>query len=119
LKIGPLCIPPNCVLGHIMLMQDWFAEGQTYLAYLFHRQYRMRHLLFVKVVETCVAKTWYFKCRRNAARLLGFSGYKKISAAMRVLAYGIWLTIPMSTFASVKILPSSRCVGFAKWWFVS
>jgi hypothetical protein len=45
--------------------------------------------LFVKIVETCVAKTRYFKRRRNAADLLGFSGYEKISAAMRVLAYGI------------------------------
>jgi hypothetical protein len=43
----------------------------------------------VKIVETCVAKTQYFKRWRNAAGLLGFSGYQKISAAMRVLAYGI------------------------------
>jgi hypothetical protein len=49
----------------------------------------MQRSLFVKIVETCIAKTWYFKCRRNAAGLLGFSGYQKISATMRVLAYVI------------------------------
>jgi hypothetical protein len=49
----------------------------------------MRRSLFVKIVETCVAKTRYFKHRRNAVVLLGFSGYQKISMAMRVLAYGI------------------------------
>jgi hypothetical protein len=49
----------------------------------------MQHSLFVKIVENCVAKTRYFKRQRNVAGLLGFSGIKKISAAMRVLAYVI------------------------------
>jgi hypothetical protein len=49
----------------------------------------MQHSLFVKIVKTCIAKTWYFKRRRNAAGLLGFSGYRKISITMRVLSYGI------------------------------
>jgi hypothetical protein len=48
----------------------------------------MRRSLFVKIVA-CIAKTRYFKHQRNAAGLLGFSGYQNISAAMRVLAYGI------------------------------
>jgi hypothetical protein len=87
-KFGRLCIPRNRTLGHAMLMQDYFSEVPTYPAYLFRRRYRMRRSLFVKIVETCVAKTRYFKRRRNAAGLLGFSGYQKISAAMRVLAYG-------------------------------
>jgi hypothetical protein len=49
----------------------------------------MWHSLFVKIVETCVAQTRHFKRRKNATGLLGFSGYQKISAAMRVLAHGI------------------------------
>jgi hypothetical protein len=49
----------------------------------------MRRSFFVKIDETCVEKTWYFKHRRNATGLLGFSGYQKISSTMRVLAYGI------------------------------
>jgi hypothetical protein len=43
----------------------------------------------VKIVETCITKIRYFKHWRNAAGLLGFSGYQNISAAMRVLAYRI------------------------------
>jgi hypothetical protein len=88
-KIGQICIPRNCTLKHSMLMQDYFSKVPTYPAYLFRRQYRMRRSLFVKIVETCIAKTQYFKCQRNATSLLGFSGYQKIYAAMRVLAYGI------------------------------
>jgi hypothetical protein len=74
-KIGQLCIPRNRTLGHAMVMQDYFSEVPTYPAYLFRRRYRMRRSLFVKIVETCIAKTRYFKRWRNAAGLLGFSGY--------------------------------------------
>jgi hypothetical protein len=87
-KIGWLCIHRNRTLGHAMLMQDYFSEVPTYPAYLFRRRYRMRRSLFVKIVESCIARTWYFKRRRNVAGLLGFGGYQKISATMRVLAYG-------------------------------
>jgi hypothetical protein len=88
-KVGRVCIPRNRTLGHSMLMQDYFFEVPTYMAYLFLNRYRMHRSLFMKIVETCVAKTQYFKRRRNAAGLLGFIGYQKIFAAMRVLAYGI------------------------------
>jgi hypothetical protein len=43
----------------------------------------------VKIVEACKAISQYFTAQRNATGLLGFSPYQKISAAMRVIAYGI------------------------------
>ena len=49
----------------------------------------MRRSLFVKIVETCEAKCRYFTRHRNATGLMGFSAYQKISAAMRVIAYGV------------------------------
>jgi len=49
----------------------------------------MRRSLFVKIVEACEANCRYFTQRRNAAGLKGFSAYQKISAAMRVIAYGV------------------------------
>ena len=49
----------------------------------------MRRSLFVKIVQTCEANCRYFTQRRNVAGLKGFSAYQKISAAMRVIAYGI------------------------------
>ena len=49
----------------------------------------MRRSLFVKIVEACEANCRYFTRRRNAAGLMGFSAYQKISAAIRVIAYGI------------------------------
>ena len=87
--MGRLCIPRNRALGHAQLMQDYFAEVPTYPPRLFRRRYRMRRSLFEKIVKDYEANSNYFKQRRNAAGTMGFSPYQKISAAMRVLAYGI------------------------------
>jgi hypothetical protein len=35
-KVVQLCIPQNRMLGHAMLIQDYFLEVPTYLAYLFN-----------------------------------------------------------------------------------
>ncbi|KAI5006218.1 hypothetical protein ZWY2020_033461 [Hordeum vulgare] len=87
--MGRLTIYRNRALGHEHLMQGYFAEVPTYPARLFRRRYRMRRSLFVKIVNDCEAASYYFKRRRSAAGIMGFSAYQKISAAMRVLAYGI------------------------------
>ena len=88
-KMGRTCIFRNRALGHDQLMQDYFAEVPTYPPRLFRRRYRMRRDLFVKIVKDCEANSHYFKRRRNAAGTMGFSAFQKISAAMRVIAYGI------------------------------
>ncbi|KAK1648358.1 hypothetical protein QYE76_066163 [Lolium multiflorum] len=87
--MGRMCIPRNRALGHEQLMQDYFAEVPTYPPRLFRRRYRMRRSLFERIVKDCEANCDYFKQRRNAAQVMGFSPYQKISAAMRVIAYGI------------------------------
>ncbi|XP_071680251.1 uncharacterized protein [Lolium perenne] len=82
-------IQRNRLLCHEQLMEDYFAEVPTYLPHLFHRRYRMRRGLFVKIVKACEANSNYFKQRRNAAGMMGFSPFQKISTTMRVIAYGI------------------------------
>ena len=87
--MGRTYILRNHALGHDQLMQDYFAEVPTYPPRLFRRRFRMRRELFVKIVKACEANSHYFKRRRNSAGTMGFSAHQKISAAMRVLAYGI------------------------------
>ncbi|XP_071678283.1 uncharacterized protein [Lolium perenne] len=82
-------IQRNRLLGHEQLMEDYFAEVPTYPAHLFRRRYRMRRSLFVRIVKACELHSNYFKQRRNAAGVMGFSAFQKIFAAMRVIAYGI------------------------------
>ena len=88
-QMGRITIYRNRALGHEHLMRDYFAKVPTYPPRLFRRRYRMRRSLFVKIVNDCEAASQYFKRRRSAAGVMGFSAYQKISAAMRVLAYGI------------------------------
>jgi hypothetical protein len=87
--VGRNHIQRNRLLGHEQLMEDYFAEVPTYPPHLFRRRYRMRRSLFVRIVKACEANSNYFKQRRNAAGVMGFSAFQKISAAMRVIAYGI------------------------------
>jgi L-lysine 2,3-aminomutase len=84
-----ITVPRNHDDVHEALMQDYFAEVSTYPPSIFRRMYRMRQELFVKIVQACEANCRYFTRRRNSAGTLGFSLYQKISAAMRVIAYGI------------------------------
>ena len=64
----------------------------------------------MKIVQACEANCRYFTQRINDAGLKGFSAYQKISAAMRVIAYGIpadyadeYLSIGEDTIESVRI----------------
>ncbi|KAK1615343.1 hypothetical protein QYE76_020860 [Lolium multiflorum] len=82
-------IQRNRLLGHEQLMEDYFAEVPTYPPHLFHRRYLMRRSLFVRIVKAGEANSNYFKQLRNAIGVMGFSAFQKISAAMRLIAYGI------------------------------
>jgi hypothetical protein len=73
--MGWLCIPQNRALGYTLLMRDYFAEVPTYPPHHFHRRYRMRRSLFNKIVAMCEDNTRYFKRKRNAAGLMGFSAH--------------------------------------------
>jgi hypothetical protein len=84
-----VCVPRNRALGHTMLMQDYLAEVPTYPPHLFCRRYRLCWTLFVKILQACEENSLYFTRGRNDVVILGLSFYQKISAAMRVIAYGI------------------------------
>jgi hypothetical protein len=46
-------------------------------------------LIFVQKVDACESNTCYFKRKKNAARLIGFTANQNISAVMRIFAYDI------------------------------
>ena len=45
--------------------------------------------LFRRIAEKLASHDWYFQQRRNAAGELGHSTFQKVTAALRMLAYGI------------------------------
>ncbi|XP_062188975.1 uncharacterized protein LOC133892307 [Phragmites australis] len=73
--------------GHIRLYNDYFVDPPVYPDYIFRRQFRMKHNLFLKIVGAVEEKDRWFQQRRNAAGELGLSTLQKVIAAFRMLAY--------------------------------
>ncbi|XP_020247966.1 uncharacterized protein LOC109825526 [Asparagus officinalis] len=78
----------NRLEGHNRLFQDYFADALTYPLYYFRQRFRMRRLLFLRIHDAVVEHDKYFVQKRNGAGQLGLSSLQKITAAMRMLAYG-------------------------------
>ncbi|XP_015697119.2 uncharacterized protein LOC107305093 [Oryza brachyantha] len=75
--------------GHCRLYNDYFSEESTYGPAYFRRRFRMRHHLFLRIMNAVEAHDNYFVEKRNAAGILGLSSMQKITAVFRMLSYGI------------------------------
>ncbi|KAL6587400.1 hypothetical protein OROMI_000378 [Orobanche minor] len=74
--------------GHIRLYQDYFSDTPTYTETQFRRRFRMRRSLFLRIEEAIVAADNYFTQRTDAVGVRGLSSLQKVTAALRMLAYG-------------------------------
>ena len=77
------------VSGHSRLLNDYFVENPVYDETLFRRRFRLSRPLFLRILHTLQQRNQYFVQRRNAANTLGLSGEQKMTAALRMLAYGM------------------------------
>jgi len=75
--------------GDAKLFDDYFAEEHVFGPVTFRRRFRMSKELFLRIAGAVEAHCPYFQQRRNAAGDLGHSALKKITAALRMLAYGV------------------------------
>ena len=75
--------------AHNRLMKNYFVENPTYPESYFHRRFRMSTDLFRRIAEKLASHDRFFQQRRNAAGELGHSTFLKVTAALRMLAYGI------------------------------
>jgi hypothetical protein len=71
------------------LRLDYFAASPVYPDRLFRRRFRMRRPLFLRIVSEVENHEQFFVQGRNAAGTLGFTACQKITAAIRMLAYGV------------------------------
>jgi hypothetical protein len=71
------------------LFRDYFAERPLYPHKYFRRRFRMSRLLFCRIQNAVEAHDIYFVQRRDGSKRLGFSSLQKITAALRMLAYGV------------------------------
>jgi hypothetical protein len=71
------------------LFRDYFAERPIYPHKYFRRRFRMSRLLFRRIQYAVEAHDPYFVQKRDGSKRLGFSSLQKITAALRMLAYGV------------------------------
>ncbi|XP_042968395.1 uncharacterized protein LOC122301247 [Carya illinoinensis] len=75
--------------GHERLFRDYFAENSVYPSNLFRRRFRMSRPLFLRILNEVESYEPYFVQIRDNAGRLGLSSMQKITAALRMLAYGV------------------------------
>ncbi|XP_065631283.1 uncharacterized protein LOC112001981 [Quercus suber] len=75
--------------GHKRLYLDYFADTPIYPPNLFRRRFRMSRSLFLRIQSVVETYEPYFIQKRDNAQRLGLSSLQKITAALRMLAYGV------------------------------
>ena len=75
--------------GHKRLYLDYFADTPVYPPNLFRRRFQMSWSLFLHIQSAVETYEPYFIQKRDNAQRLGLSSLQKITAALRMLAYGV------------------------------
>ena len=79
----------NHLAGHERFFLDYFTPTPIYPPGLFRRRFRMKRSLFLHIQSKVETHDSYFVQKRNSAGKLGLSSLQKITAALRMLAYGV------------------------------
>jgi len=75
--------------GELRLFNDYFDENPKFTESQFRRRFIMSRCLFLQIANAMEAHNPYFKQRTDALGVLDLSCLQKVTAAHRILAYGI------------------------------
>ena len=75
--------------AHCNLYNDYFSDNHVYGKREFHRRFRMSRRLFLHIVDAIKQHDNYFNQQRDASGRLGLSTLQNVTAALRILAYGM------------------------------
>jgi hypothetical protein len=78
----------TCKLRKIFF-RDYFVEPPIYPHKYFRRIFRIGRDIFCRIQYAVEAHNPYFVQRINGSKKLGFSSLQKITATLRMLAYGV------------------------------
>ncbi|XP_038679416.1 uncharacterized protein LOC119980694 [Tripterygium wilfordii] len=87
--IGRAYIDRDRKTGHENLVRDYFSPTPTFPHRVFRRRFRMSQKLFLRIHDAVVSYDDYFVQSRNAAHTEGLSSLQKVTAALRMLCYGV------------------------------
>ncbi|XP_073067190.1 uncharacterized protein [Primulina eburnea] len=71
------------------LYNDYFSDSPMYGEAMFKRRFRMSRRLFLHIMTSIQEQDNYFVQKADALGRHGLTPYQKITAAMRILAYGV------------------------------
>ena len=75
--------------AHKRLVRNYFASSLVFPENYFRRRFRMSKDLFFRICNEVKRHNPVFEQRRNCAGLLGHSIEQKVTAALRIMAYGV------------------------------
>ena len=97
------------VSGHYRLLNDYFVENPVNDETLFHKRFCLSRPLFLRILHTLQQHDHYFMQRRNAANTVGLSGEQKMTAVLRMLAYGMFVD-SLDEYARIGQTTTIKCV---------
>lgn len=74
--------------GAEKLFTDYFSETPRFSEKTFRRRFRMSSKLFLTIMDKLVEANPYFRQKKDAIGVLGCTPHQKMTAAIRMLAYG-------------------------------
>ena len=77
------------MVGHERLFLDYFTPTPIYPPTLFRKRFQIKRPLFLCIQSKVEAYNSYFVQKRNSANKLDLSSLQKITATLRMLAYGV------------------------------
>ena len=93
--------------AHNRLMRNYFVDNPIYPDPYFQCRFRMSIELFKRIVDELKRHDRFVEQRKNAAGELGHSTYQKVTAALRMVAYGIPADLVDDHLQWVRVKPSS------------
>ena len=99
----------NHLAGNERLFLDYFAESPVYPPNLFRRRFRMSCSLFLYILSKVEAHEPYFIQKRDNAKKLGLSSLQKMTAALRMLIYGV-MTNFMDEYVRIGESTAIQCL---------
>ncbi|RWR83961.1 putative nuclease HARBI1 [Cinnamomum micranthum f. kanehirae] len=86
---GHAVIQRERISGHHRLYNNYFSENPVYTPFQSRMRFRMCKPLFLRIVNAVEAHDSYFQQKRNCAGNIGLSTLQKVTAAVRMLVYGV------------------------------